>query len=753
MANKKKTNTTEINKATKQISDLNDTFRDSLNTISTTISGLSTSNKDALQKLNSEVDSIINLELNNTKSITSDDMSTFMVKLFNDFDAQNRNGEKTLNDIFENDSAGLFQFFQQRYQNKNLLYEDLEMITSQLFELDEAIMTTRDAIITSDDISTMVSRTIRFKNSIGDDNIDNYIKIVEEVESKMKLLGKVKNMIVPNTLRYGTYYVYTCPYSKLFQEQYDRKVKDEMHITSVSESIDKSFIEELNKDFENINAKIIVENTSKVKSGPDKLVDITKEYTKDIEVYNDVCSIPLIEGVDLSELVDIDEFTKKRDKAIKNSTGTNSIAQDGTVDTKKNSFSDITGCYIKYIEPKKMIPVKILDTTIGYYYIHDTDFQVNKSPFSTTIKVTNITSGQQYQNTEDVETMFLSRVTDKIIKSFDKKFLENNLKFKDLIFNALLYNNMYKKQIKFQFIPADYVTEFTVNEDADGKGQSILTKSLFYAKLYLSLLIFKMVSIVSRSNDQRVYYVKNSGMDTNITNKIQEVARSVKGRQINFMDLLNYNSIISKIGAFKEIFIPVGRSGERGIEFDILQGQDIPTNTEFMEMLHSNMINGTGVPSVIMNYINEADYAKTLVMANSKFVGRTISLQIDLNGPTTDMYKKILRFSNTSIPDEVIEYFEFIFNPPKTLNTLNMSDVLNNTDQVINYMIKIMTGENADQTQDSNRIKDKVYKTLSKHYLPMLDWANAETAIKNAKIEITQEKMESKTKPSNEDNM
>jgi len=39
----------------------------------------------------------------------------------------------------------------------------------------------------------------------------------------------------------------------------------------------------------------------------------------------------------------------------------------------------------------------------------------------------------------------------------------------------------------------------SINEDADGKGQSILTKSLFYAKLYLSLLIFKMVSILSET--------------------------------------------------------------------------------------------------------------------------------------------------------------------------------------------------------------------------------------------------------------
>lgn len=743
-----------IKTAEKDLLKLNDTFKDVLSNISSSITGVSDTHNAELQLLTANIDKIISSELSGTKSITSDDMSTFMVKLFNDFDNRNKTETKTMNDIFENDSAGLFQFFQQRYQNKNLLFEDLEMICSQLFELEEAIMTTRDAVITSDDISTTVSRTLKFNNSGGDDEVSDYINTVIDIETKNKLLVKLKNLIVPNTLKYGTYYVYCCPYSKLFQEHYDKKQKDPLKTISINESIDESFITDLTKEFKNKDLSISLESAGnkKVKKDNLSLIETIKGYTEHIKILNDTISIPLVEGVDITELIDNEKFRKITNKEIEKNMNT---TVDGTVDTslkksKNNKFDDVSGCYIKYISPKKMIPIKILDTVIGYYFIHETDFQVNKSPFSTTINVTNITSGQQYQNTEDVETMFISKITDKIVKAFDKKFLEDNIQFKDLIFNALLYNNLYKKQIKFQFIPAEYVVEYKVNEDADGNGQSMLSKSLFYAKLYLALLIFKMVSIVTKSNDQRVYYVKNSGLDQNITNKVQEVARSVKGRQINFMDLLNYNSIISKIGAYKEIFIPVGRSGERGIEFDILQGQDVPLNTELMEMLRNNMITSTGVPSAIMNYVNEVDFAKTLTMANTKFVGRVISYQMDMNGPTTELYKLILKYSNCSIPNDLIERFEFIFNPPKSINTTNMSDILNTTDQVISYMIKIMTGENADQTQDSNEIKDKVYKQLAKQYLPMLDWSAAEDAVKNALIELKQEKTKDNDK--NNDN-
>ena len=630
-----------------------------------------------------------------------------------------------------------------------MLYEDLEMICSQLFELDEAVLTTRDAIVTSDDVANTISRTLKFHNTttIDSDDVSVYIKTIEEYERRLGLLTKLKNIVIPNTLKFGTYYTYVCPYSKLFQDQYDKKMKDPTSY-GLRESVTESFVTELKNEF--------TDHKLNIRSSNKDLETALKGYMENISVVNDTVSIPLLEGVDISELVYTDEkFAKKRKEGMKD------LDKDYTTDGVANSsrtknpedglFADQIGCYIKYIDPRKIIPIKILDSTIGYYYIHDSNLQVNKSPFSTTIRVTSVASGVTNQNSEDVESMFLSKITDAIVKAFDKPFLEKNQQFKDMILNALTYNDLYRKNIQFQFIPAEYITEFKINEDSEGNGQSILTKALFYAKLYLALLVFKMVSIVTRSNDQRIYYVKNSGIDQNMTNKVQEVARSLKGRQINFMDLLNYNSIISKIGAYKELFMPVGRSGERGIEFDTLAGQDVPLNTELMEMLHSNMINGTGVPSVIMNYINEADYAKTLVMANSKFVGRVVSDQLDLGHSTTEFYKSILRHSNASIDPDILESFEFVYNAPKSLNTTNLADMVANADQLINLAIKAVTGESADQTNDNNRLKDHIYNSLIRQYMPMLNWAEIDNAYEDAKIKVASENI--KNPSSQDDNM
>ena len=63
------------------------------------------------------------------------------------------------------------------------------------------------------------------------------------------------------------------------------------------------------------------------------------------------------------------------------------------------------------------------------------------------------------------------------------------------------------------------------------------------------------------------------------------------------------------------------------------------------EYLEKLAIIGTGVPSVIMEYTDAADYAKSIVTANIKFAGRIATLQSDLEDPTTDLYKMLIASS------------------------------------------------------------------------------------------------------------
>ena len=547
-------------KVIKSLQKLNQTFTDFVSDMRYNTTGSSLEREKELERLNAGIDNILHKEIADMGEFTGQDVSTFLYKLLNDHERERGSNIKSAEDIFTSqDGQTVIQFFYERYKNRNLLYEDLNMVSEQLFQLNEAIMATRDAIVTSDDMSKLVSRQLDFhNNTLVNNEKDNYIATVEAMEKEHKLLLKLKDHIIPKTLTYGSYFVYTVPYSKLFEgfekkKQEDAAKNPTFKTTKTTEAaslvtesgielIDESFITDFKKD-NNI-------PTVDVK----KVVTEVNEYLSNITIIKNEMGIPVVEGVDISALadhLDMDENlasamkdVKKKSKDKGKDKG-NVTYSDGTVDLKikTSDFSGVSGCYIKTLDPRKVIPIKIMDTVLGYYYLHEAPMQM-KTSFTTNITIGPSSSKMFSSGPEQLEHQFLSRITDRIVKSFDKKFLETNVQFKELILNCLRYNDLYKKQIKFEFIPVDYITEFKINEDENGNGVSVLYRSLFYAKLYLAILIFKMITIITRSTDTRIYYVKNSGFDQDITNQLQQTARSIKEKQINFMDLMSYQSIV-----------------------------------------------------------------------------------------------------------------------------------------------------------------------------------------------------------------
>lgn len=711
---KQKKDKVSVTKIEKPLVKLNNVF----NKMMDEISGDSAKRNEDINKLLDRVDSIVDGEIEELADFAGDDISTFLVKVFNEIDGGLGKGATTIDDIFKTDDSAIADLFFTKYKNRNLLLDELSLIYTQLYELEEAVMATRDAIISSDNVSNNVSRVINIKNTANEKENTSYIPILERMEKELKLPQKIKNHIVPKTLQYGSYYVYTIPYSKIFQDQIINKSKERQQYVTECATFSKKDLKELKQSF--------TDDTIKKITG----------YVGSYEIVNDL-AIPVMEGTDFSSLFDNKEFMSAVNKATKEKTPKNNIKfNEGTVDVndKEADFSEFKGCYVELLQPSRLLPLKILNHTIGYCYVTESsNFSSETTSTNQFSNIFNKNTARQ-SNQDKNESSIVNNIVTKVVKSFNKPFLENNSAFKDLMANCLLHDKLYKKKLRFQFIPTEYITEFKINEDENGEGQSMLLKSLFNAKLYLALLIFKMVSILSNSNDTTFHYIKQ-GIDKDVSGKIQDVARTIRSKQISWNDVMNYRGMVNKIGANKKVFIPVGQSGERGIETDIVAGQDIQLNTDYLEMFRQGFINATGVPSVIMNYINEADYAKTLEMANSKFVGRTISYQVDFETGLTELYKKLARFC-TNIPSEVIEEIEISLTRPRSLNNVNYTEFVSNGEQIANYMVRILLGENAESTEDDNILKDLLTEKISKELLPMLPWKTAEDAIQTCKLEL-----------------
>lgn len=749
-----------------------------INTVDSIISQLQlslygTTKKNDAESIVAQFNDIVQTQINGIVRHDGDDISSFITKLYETDKRGNMLNHADLESYLGSDDAEIINYLSDAYKNVMVKYEDLEQISNQLIELKEAILIMRDSIISANTTEGTVSREFIFDFDSDDEDVSTK-DILENMEKKFGLHDKIKNHIVPKTLTYGNYYAYTLPYSKIFTD-FARKTNDpnasseylhdvlQYRESTLKESMqDKDredsikFIKENAVDFANqfsedekqrmlLSAKYNVKSSSDInKVFIEKMEEEISEYLDNITICNDEVPIPFIEE-GIEALNELSKHMKSNTVDLFSEVAFNGGFEADTAEKRKlerklkKDFGNISDCYLKMVDPKHMIPIKIMKKTIGYYYI----YEEGNIKSANTLMASTVYFNKYDQNGR--QRTLVDSLVNRIVASFGKKFLNDNMNMKELIAESLLYFDLNNKRIKFQFIPAEYVTEFKINEDVDGNGVSMIEPSLFYAKLYLMLLLFKIASIVLFSNDTKVNYVRTSGVDKNISNKIQQIARDKQTHQINIYDMMSYTGLLKKIGNGTEMYIPVGRSGERGFETEILQGQDVQLNTELMEMLRNNYILGTGVPSAIMNYLNEADFAKSIETANTRFQGRVVSYQIDFNSGLTELYRKLAKFSGV-LPQEKLDSFMVILTPPKFSNNMVKNDSLSTFVSIRDFILNIVLGEQWQNDPDKVVKAQKITKRLLKKYLPFIDVDEIDEWVREIDLEVMEDNLNPKNK-------
>ena len=740
-----------------------------------------TDRKSEVDSLNVKFNSLLHNEIDTLTQKDDSDITSFINRLYSN-DKKTSAYTNMLDNQFlsmTGDEAQTLQgFLYDVYRNRLLEQNDLHEVASQLIELSEAILITRDAIISADVVEGRMSRTIKF-DKLDQEDIDNTTPIVESVEKRFGLLEKIKNFIIPKTLEYGEYYAYIIPYSRIFNDfmrtkNTDMRGRKFYKETTLFESVstEDTVITKKVKSSQKDKPidKFLNDLYTEYKSNQPQSVDINKDefvedvsnILKNISICNEPVPLPILEEGQstihhyMTEYVnetgdkilteedkgtqkEIDSFFNKiinTDDSEKGITFTSSNSND---EGKKNDdFSDIKDCYLKLIDPTKIIPLKIMDQTIGYYYVQEEDITPLAGMISSTLYYNKFDEHSKQQS-------IIDSISQKIIDSFDKDFLKDNIKFKRTIVEAINYYNLNEKRLKFQFIPVEYIQEFKIDQDEYGNGQSMIKKSLFYAKLYLMLLLFKIMSIILNSNDQKVNYIKSSGIDKNVANKVQEIARIKQSRQINMYDLFNYTTLINKVGNGSEMYVPVGRSGERPVETEILSGQEVQLNSDLLEMLKNSYILGTGVPAAIINYLNEADFAKVIEQNNTKFNGRVVNYQLDFNSGITSMYKKILKWS-TNIPQQLVDNFEFVLQPPKTVASTAKGEAINSFNQIADFLVSLLFEDPGQSEDPLTPKKIRKFKELyAAEQLPMLNMDKIKEILKKVEIDVREDTIRPKS--------
>lgn len=675
-------------------------------------------------------------------------------------------------------------------QNELLMRRDIYNICAQMPEMHDVIYIIRDAVIECNVSTGEVSRSLVFENHENDE--DALITQVNELEQRHELLMAIKNFIVPKTLMNGELYIQVVPYSKLFAEleaismnRHSRSGNKSAPISdgwvehkefqeSCPNGLLESFKEESKDLYSEENLKLLMESVAPIEAintkddaavqtnGKNDLrsdMAITKDTLSgilhNIDVYNNA-SVMLSEygaegfrdllvheiresGLNVTKKENLSHFDEAQQGY---SYGTLAHNVFSTVDEDgidPGVYGNIKGCYIKYLDGLRMLPIRMDRRVIGYYYATTTmDLQTNSANPNGIIDLS-------YQNYVKDRRM-VDQLANLIIKSFDKKMLEKNIKLKNEIAEIVMAHKFAEGRLSFIYIPEDEVIRFVINEDENGRGHSVLEPSLFPARMYLMLNLYNMLYTLN-NNTTRIHYLKSSGLDTDYASQVQRTMRKFQSRRITIDDIFSYSGVLNKVGGMGEMVLPAGRNDYKALETDTIEAAQNPFNVEFLEQQRRQAISGTGVPSLlVINAIDEVDFAKTLEMANTRFLSTASSYKIDMNRGLTKFYQRILKYE-TDMEPELIQSFRFQFNQMKQQDLVITSDMIQNFNAMVELVSTIFFRQSELEDNEKNPTSKMMHlrKELAKEYLPQLNFDRLEAVIKRVKVAAGEDDLQDKT--------
>lgn len=741
-------------------------------------------NKKQLNDLKSSIDSSIKDILDiNTGSIGEPNMSRLYERMY--FNSQNDSDTvKEFEKIF-GDNEFINNLSNAYTDNRwvKAIDEELDETLKYMPKLEESLQTLRDNVLSADSFSKdFLSLQAQIETNNNQDQFNNNI---DELKSKYDLL-RLTNEIYYDISKYGEVFIYCVPYEKAIQTLMDRKtdgrgiaiktnfkensVLMESTIDSSSNTIDVSNFNlnenekmDFNINFEVDNSGVLstiveaemnarnmqksvneqsiweqyITEASSLNEGITDIINDGKPYAFDnVERYQAGGKLPEHHNFDKTiyddmELPNIDDTTA-----------------DGLVDPKKQKntkIKNMNGCIVKKLRRDRVTPIMINDINLGYYYFEYDDFTTFYEDSHPSTGMVNTITGLRSNGRAEAYDVLQRRdemvryLASQLAEKIDTKFIDNNQDLKKEIYYILKYNDEFcnnatdVRNIRVTYIPPQDIHHmyFDIDERTN-RGISDLNLSLIPAKLWVAIYITNCLAVMTRGNDKRVYYVRQS-VESNISKTLLKTINEIKKSNFGIRQIQSINNVLNLTGRFNDYIIPRGSDGQSPVEFEVMQGQQVEIKTELLNLLEEAAINSTGVPLELIQSRQSPDYAMQLTMSNTKFLrfvyGRQSQFQLLLEPLLTKLYD--VEYGTT-------DKIKVTLPPPLFINVTNTNQLITNTSDFCNSLVEIVMGDSQDDI-----LKAKVGKKLKIYYLgSYVNMAMINDIIESAKQEKAKEDAE-----------
>lgn len=702
------------------------------------------SNKQDLEsiksKLDSSIDNIVSVNMDNTGKGTMSTLYSRMQQQGSTFKPGDKESGKSLESLI-NDSqvieAGLMGFINNTttvfdYDNK------IDTILKYMPRLQEALDTRKDNVLSADHFSKDYINITSSNITNDSETYNEHIKFIKETYKFQDLTDE----IYEQASKYGEAFVYVVPYKKavarlLKQKNNTRAELDIKESTIITESgniqmdeLPKDITPEMFKEagLDNIELECytgainsVVENTMRFEKACQSLNEMSLNY----------------EGANFSEETILESAENIRDvvkgrfqKTIKDDLsfeGFDDRGQDGLVNkdtakrktkTKDDKFINVPGTIVKVLERKHVIPIYIEEYCFGYYYIEVDgpynpvgDYDKMQDPTMSLKGSNSILSTNSMLDQSNKQNTIIRFLANQISNFIDAKFINANQDLRNEIYTVLKYNydnnSSHMNKVRVTFIPPDDMEHvyFNMNKDTH-RGISDLDKAMFPATLYCAMYITHSIWNMTRAQDKRVYYV-NQTVDTNISKTLLNTINQIKKGNFGIRQIENINHILNITGMFNDYIIPRSPGGQAPIDFEVMQGQQVEWQTEFMTSLEEMAVNSTDVPMEMIQMRNSVDYSSQLTMSSSKFLRKVYNRQSKYQKNLTRIFNKIY---NNEFDDNI--QLSVVLPPPMFLNITNTNQMMTNVNEYSQSVAQLIL-----DPDEQDPIKNEVIREINKYNL------------------------------------
>ena len=738
-------------------------------------------NKRQLNDLKSSIDSSIKDILNNNVNMTGEpNMSRFYERLF--FNSQNDQDtvaefEKIFgdNDFINNLSSS---YMDNRWIKA--IDDEMDQTLRYMPKLEEALQTLRDNVLSADSFN---KDFLTLKPQIeGEKSQDQFDHNIQDLKKNYDLL-KLINEVYYDTSKYGETFIYCVPYEKAIQNLMDHKndnrgiairsnynegsiiLEDTINDTSEKVDMSKFKLNNLSEDQQDFNINFEIDNSGILRSVVEAEKDarnkkkqvseqsLCEQYLMELnmlDIKNDGKPYALdnIEryqvGGKLPEHHNFDK-TLYDDMELPN---IDDSAADGLVNPEKQKnvkLKSMNGCIVKKLRRECVTPIMINDVCLGYYYF---EFDNNMAFFDesqpSTGMVNTITGLRSNGRVEAYDVLqrreeAIRYLASMLANKIDTKFINDNQDLKKEIYYILKYNDEFSnneanmQNIRVSYIPPEDINHIYFNlDDSTNRGISDLNLALIPAKLWVAIYLTNCLAVMTRGNDKRVYYVRQS-VESNISKTLLKTINEIKKSNFGIRQIQSINNVLNITGRFNDYIIPRGSDGNSPIEFEVMPGQQVEIKTDLLNLLEEAAINSTGVPLELIQSRQSPDYAMQLTMSNTKFLrfvyGRQSQFQEMIQPLLTKIYD--IEYGTTDVISVTLP-------PPLFINVTNTNQLIVNTSDFCNSIVEIFMGDSQDDI-----LKAKVGKKLKAYYLgSYINMSVLNNAIEQAKQEKAKEDAE-----------